>query len=100
MTLSINGNDIGEIVEIAVHRRQHRRDADRRPDRLSDGPPAPPRPRAPQGRARRDRTAIDPAEAEELWRLVDRMEARLEVLERALADQIERPRSAATRNGF
>ena len=33
----------------------------------------------------------DPAEAEELGRLVDRMEARLEMLERALADQLERP---------
>ena len=33
----------------------------------------------------------DPAEAEQLGRLVDRMETRLEVLERALADQLERP---------
>jgi hypothetical protein len=31
--------------------------------------------------------ALDGGEAEELWALVDRMEARLEVLERALADQ-------------
>ncbi len=31
------------------------------------------------------------AEAEDLLRLIDRMEGRLEVLERALADHIERP---------
>ena len=37
------------------------------------------------------RAETDPAEAEQLWRLVDRMESRLEVLERALADQVERP---------
>jgi len=30
---------------------------------------------------------MDAAEAEDLWRLVDRMESRLDVLERALADQ-------------
>ncbi len=34
---------------------------------------------------------MDPAEAEDLWRLVDRMEVRLDVLERALADHLERP---------
>lgn len=89
MTLSIDGTDIGEIIEIAsivgsivtmlvvgllvylmVRPPRHvrdRRKADARPIEL------------------------DPVEAEELWRLVDRMEARLEVLERALADRIERP---------
>ena len=43
---------------------------------------------------------MDPVEAEEVWRLVDRMEARLEVLERALADQIDhqgRPTIGAVR---
>ena len=34
---------------------------------------------------------MDAAEAEDLFRLVDRMEGRLEVLERALADHVERP---------
>ena len=34
---------------------------------------------------------MDPAEADDLAQLVDRMEGRLEVLERALADHIERP---------
>jgi hypothetical protein len=38
------------------------------------------------------RTELEPIEAEELWALVDRMEARLEVLERALSDQLDRPR--------
>lgn len=48
-----------------------------------------------QGRKAGRRSAppreLDPAEAEDLRRLVDRMEGRLDVLERALADQIERP---------
>lgn len=34
---------------------------------------------------------MEAAGAEDLWRLVDRMEGRLEVLERALADHIDRP---------
>jgi len=89
MTLSIDGTDIGEIIEIAsivgsivtmlvvgllvylmVRPPRHVRD-----------------------RRKADARAIepDPVEAEQLWRLVDRMEARLEVLERALADRIERP---------
>jgi cbb3-type cytochrome oxidase subunit 3 len=34
----------------------------------------------------------DAAGDEDLWRAVDRMEARIDVLERALADQVERPR--------
>lgn len=92
MTLSINGNDISDIVQVAAavssivamliaglivylmvrpprHVREKRR-AEKR------------------GEIARD---MDPAEAEELWRLVDRMATRLEVLERALADQVDRP---------
>lgn len=38
------------------------------------------------------RTELDPVDAEELWALVDRMESRLEVLERVLSDQLDRPR--------
>jgi hypothetical protein len=40
---------------------------------------------------------MDPAESEELWHLLDRMEARLEVLERAMADQVEHVRRPALR---
>ena len=40
----------------------------------------------------RDERAAIEAEADEAWRQVDRMEARLAVLERAMAEQIERPR--------
>jgi hypothetical protein len=92
MTLSIDGTDIGQIIEIASlvgsivamlvvglivylmvrpprHIRQARK-AERRGDTV---------------------TQIDPVEAEELGRLVDRMESRLAVLERALADQTDRP---------
>ena len=89
MTLSIDGTDIGEIIEIAsivgsivtmlivgllVY--------------LMVRPP-----RHVRQRRKAEARAIepDPIEAEELWRLVDRMETRLEVLERALADQVERP---------
>ena len=46
-------------------------------------------------RPRRRAEAADPVEAEQLWRIVDLMERRLEVLERALADQLERPRGRA-----
>lgn len=47
--------------------------------------------------SRRDRAAgkagaADPAEAEQLWRIVDLMERRLEALERSLADRREEPR--------
>jgi hypothetical protein len=87
MTISLDGNDIGQMIEIAATVgsilatlivgliiylvvRPSRRDR----DRLRAEPQA------------------DPRESEEMWRLVDRMEARLETLERALADQIERPR--------
>ena len=45
----------------------------------------------PSRNARAQAREADPIGAEELRRLVDRMEARLDVLERALADQIERP---------
>jgi hypothetical protein len=51
-------------------------------------------------RRTRDRHAPDEAEAgdnEDLWRVVDRMEERLEVLERVLADQVEQPPLRAPR---
>jgi type II secretory pathway component PulJ len=79
MTISLNGNDVVEVVRIAavvfsillmlvvgwfVYLMI-------RPSR----------------QARKMREA-DPAEAEELWRIVDLMERRLEVLERALAEQL------------
>jgi hypothetical protein len=44
--------------------------------------------------SRRARPEAEPAETEELWRIVDLMDRRLEVLERALADQLNRPRHA------
>jgi hypothetical protein len=88
MTIDINGTDIGQVIELAiwvasliamlvvgllvylmVRPPKHVREARRK------GP-----------KPRRERE-ISPAEGEDLWRLVDRMEARLEVLERALADQ-------------
>jgi hypothetical protein len=43
-------------------------------------------------RDRREAIESDAADSEGLWRTVDRMEERLEVLERALADQVEQPR--------
>ena len=48
----------------------------------------------PSRRARDRSEAIetDATENEALWRLVDRMEERLEVLERAMADQVGPPR--------
>jgi hypothetical protein len=88
MTLSINGNDIAQMVQVAatvgsivatlvvcfiVYLMV-------RPSR--------------QERARKAREA-NPVETEEMWRIVDLMERRLEVLERALADQLERPRGRA-----
>jgi len=45
-----------------------------------------------RSRDRRDAIETDAADNDELWRIVDRMEERLEVLERALADQVEPPR--------
>lgn len=90
MTLSVDGNDIGQIIEIAatvgsivaalvigfiVYLMVRPSKAERA--RRKALPPA------------------DPRESEEMWRVMDRMEGRLEVLERALADQIERPRPRA-----
>jgi len=53
----------------------------------------------PSRRNRDDREAAenDAADNDAMWRVVDRMEERLEVLERALADEIERPRVRAPR---
>lgn len=53
----------------------------------------------PSRRARDRDEEIDagPADDEDLWRVVDRMEERLEVLERALADQVDSPRVKAPR---
>ena len=45
----------------------------------------------PPRRARREAVEKEATDSEALWRLVDRMEERLDVLERALADQVERP---------
>jgi hypothetical protein len=96
MTLSIDGTEIGPIIEIASivgsivgaliiglivylmvrpprHIRQ-RRKAERR------GEIAP--------------RAYDEGEAEDLHGVADRMEQRLQVLERALADRIDRPANA------
>ncbi len=88
MTVQIDGNDIARIVETAVgvgvlvamllvgllvYLMV------RAPRQVRDGRKAPPK------------REMEPIEAEELWRLVDRMESRLEVLERALADETGRP---------
>jgi hypothetical protein len=43
-------------------------------------------------RARHDAIDSDADGNEAMWRMVDRMEERLEVLERALADQVDPPR--------
>ena len=92
MTLSIDGTDIGQIIEVAsivgsivatliagliVY--------------LMVRPPRHVRQRRKAEKRGEIRIETDPADAEQLWRLVDRMELRLEVLERALADQVERP---------
>jgi hypothetical protein len=53
----------------------------------------------PKKGSRRDRET-DPAESEELWRIVDVMEARLDVLERAMSDQIEAPRGRERERDF
>ena len=83
MTLSGNGNDIAQIVQVAatvfsvllmlvvgwfvyLMVRPSRKERERR----------------------RDRSA-DPAEAEEMWRIVDLMERRLAMLERTLAERVE-----------
>jgi len=93
MNIDINGTDIGEIIEIVswvasivamlvvgllVY--------------LMVRPPRHVRDRRRQGPQARE---LEAGEGEELWNLVDRMEARLEVLERALADQTD---GAARRN--
>ena len=49
-------------------------------------------------RDRQDAVGSDAADDEALWRVVDRMEERLEVLERALADQVEQPRLRGRRH--
>jgi len=92
MTLSIDGTDIGQIVEVAslvgsmvamllvgllVY--------------LMVRPPRHVRQRRKAEGRREIATGTDPADAEQLWRVMDRMELRLEVLERALADRTERP---------
>jgi hypothetical protein len=53
----------------------------------------------PSRRNRNGRETVenDSADNDAMWRVVDRMEERLEVLERALADEIERPRVRAPR---
>ena len=53
----------------------------------------------PSRRARDRHEAVETDEAgnEDLWRIVDRMEDRLAVLERALADQVEAPLVRAPR---
>lgn len=89
MTFSISGNDISDIIQIAsavgtalsivivglivyLMVRPSRKDRLRRKaERLGAIP--------------RD---ADPADDEDLWRTVDRMEQRIEVLERALADEL------------
>jgi hypothetical protein len=43
-------------------------------------------------RAGRDAIDTNADDNEAMWRIVDRMEERLEVLERALADQVDQPR--------
>jgi len=92
MTVQIDGTGIGEIVEIAslvgtivavlalclivylmVRPPRHVREARR------------------AARGARTRIEAEPVEAEDVRRIVDRMDARLEVLERALADQVDRP---------
>lgn len=50
-----------------------------------------------RARDRSEELDAEPADNEDLWRIVDRMEERLTVLERALADQVEAPRVRASR---
>jgi hypothetical protein len=92
MTVQIDGTQLGEIVELAslvgtivaaliaslivyllVRPPRHVRER-----RRAEGRGEP-------------RAEAEPIEAEELRQIVERMEARLDVLERALADQHERP---------
>ena len=53
-----------------------------------------------RSRERREEDERGAADNEDLWRLVDRMEERLEVLERAMADQVEPPRLRTRRDGI
>lgn len=98
MTFQVDGHDIGQAIEIAtyvgsiiamliagllfylmVRPPKHVRKARKEPVKA----------------------VMDPEEAEQLWLLVDRMEARLEVLERLMAEQVdhvERPALRAVRN--
>jgi hypothetical protein len=48
-------------------------------------------------RDRRQEIETDEADNEDMWRIVDRMEERLAVLERALADQVDAPLVRAPR---
>jgi hypothetical protein len=91
MTLSVNGQDIAQIIEVAVT-------VGTIVATLVIGfivylmvRPS----KAERARRKALPPAADPRESEEMWRVMDRMEGRLEVLERALADQIERPRARA-----
>jgi hypothetical protein len=98
MTFSINGSDISDIIQVASavgtalsvvivglivylmvrpsRQARLRRKAER------------------HGLIARE---ADPADDEDLWRTVDRMESRLEVLERALADEVDRAAIGAGR---
>ena len=97
MTLQVNGHDIGQAIELAAF-------VGSALAMLIAGllvylmvrPPKHVR----MARKHGVKTEMEPVDAEELWDLVDRMEARLEVLERAMADQIgqvERPALRAPR---
>ena len=101
MTFQVNGRDIGEAIEIAVF-------VGSALAMLIAGalvylmvrPPRHVRMARKAGLTER-RTGLDPDEAEEMWALIDRMESRLEVLERAMHDQIghaERPALGRVRN--
>ena len=89
MTLRIDGTEIGEIIEIAS---------------LVGSIVAmlvvclivylmvrPPRHVRERRKAEAARPGPEPLEVEEMAQVMDRMDARLEVLERALADEIRRP---------
>jgi hypothetical protein len=87
MTIQVNGQDILDIAQSVAWGASILGTASVvlivylivRPSRRAGGrPPAPP-------------AALDADEIEDLWRLVDRMEARIDVLERALSDQLDRP---------
>ena len=98
MTFQVNGHDLGQAIEIAAF-------AGSAIAMLIAGllvylMVRPPR-HVRMARKYGVKSEMDPIDAEELWRLVDRMEKRLEVLERALADQIDhqgRPAIGAVRD--